>query len=261
MTDQFRAVGFDVDVARRNPLRFRPSLIEYAPYPEAIEYIWRLIGYVFPFRDPAAFPAIDSPVLTSNLGIFDRYCKEAVELIQSRFLNGDSQINISFVDGRVEANFVPKEVTRGFSTTFRQFYGKAEPARFKSVHGLLCQVAKEAWGEQGDDWEQLMLWNKVECQLRSASLKVLVGRRLRQETGDTEPVADDYPPYPEKLISLYISADLIHWDRQRDELNALTSTPFDEAWQRYRFEEAVAGLAHLYIGFAGVVRAVLGLAD
>jgi hypothetical protein len=54
---------------------------------------------------------------------------------------------------------------------------------------------------------------------------------------------------------------LIHWDRQRDELNALTSTPFDEAWQRYRFEEAVAGLAHLYIGFAGVVRAVLGLAD
>jgi hypothetical protein len=153
---------------------------------------------------------------------------------------------------------VTNEIARGFAVTFRQFYEQGERASFQSVHGLLAQVAGEAWDEAGNDWEQLKLWRKAHGQLRAAPLRVLVGRKLSQETGSTEPVADDHPPFPQELVSLYQYGDLLHWGRQRADLSALTATRFDEAWQRHRFHEAVAGLAHLYIGFSGVVRAVLG---
>jgi hypothetical protein len=71
---------------------------------EAAAYVWQLIGYAFPFRDPAAFPVIESPVLTSNMEILEHYCDEAVELAESQLLKGETEINVSFTDGRVPRN-------------------------------------------------------------------------------------------------------------------------------------------------------------
>ncbi len=50
----------------------------------------------------------------------------------------------------------------------------------------------------------------------------------------------------------------IHWGKRRDDLSALGVDDFNQAWARMHFFEAASGLAHLYMGFAVLVRSALG---
>jgi hypothetical protein len=59
------------------------------------------------------------------------------------------------------------------------------------------------------------------------------------------------------LISIYNYGEDIHWGDKRDQVAAWDASPFDSAWMRMACFEAMAGLAHVYLGFAQLVDAVL----
>ncbi|MGW3806652.1 hypothetical protein [Micromonospora sp. NPDC005113] len=239
-------MSFEVEASRQSPLLFQPPLIDRAPQPDAFEYVWRLLTFVFPFKDPARLPPLLESSLAPHREILNRYCQEAGHLAESQYLSGPAEVRISFEHGAVESiesSFQSKEITRGFGVTFRQFYSTQERAAFVKVHNVIAGIAKTEWGE-GEEWDQLMLWRAAHAKLQGRPLKVLVGQKLWPQS--TEQIADDYPPYPQQLISAYFYGDLIHYGDKAQDLSALRGTPFDAAWSEWRLGEAVSGLAHLY---------------
>jgi hypothetical protein len=259
----FHAVSFEIVAVEQNRLSYEPPMIEFATNPDGFYYVWQLLAFTFKLRDPRQFPRLDQKLTLNERQSLQRYGSEATDLAASQLLNGPAELTVFVNESTEEAvktSFQSKEITRGFAVSFRQFHSDGEPASFRRVHGIASRLAQDRLAES--DWRELKAWGKARSQLRGRPLKVLAGQELRRQSLWNSPqIPDDYPPYPEELISLYQYGDLIHWDRKREDLSALTATPWDHAWQQMRFLEAVAGLAHLYIGYAMVIQALFGKAD
>ena len=59
------------------------------------------------------------------------------------------------------------------------------------------------------------------------------------------------------MISTYFYAEYIHWSSKEDRADVLaerSDSPFDDAWYRMAFLRAAVGLAHVYLGYAVLVR-------
>ncbi|MEU4480789.1 hypothetical protein AB0F68_22450 [Micromonospora sp. NPDC023966] len=170
MTEQeVRFVSDEVEAYRQSGgLSFRPPLIERSPDPAGFEYWWRLLTFLFPFKDPASFPALPKQLLAPHRDILDRYCDEAVHLAESQYLNGNSEVRITVKNQgaveNIESSFPPKEIARGFQVTFRQFYSNKERAAFVNVRNAIAGVAKTQWDSSSEEWEQLALWGKAHIQ-------------------------------------------------------------------------------------------------
>ncbi len=250
-------VSFEALALEQSPLLFTPPLIERSSNPSTFEYAWRLLTFLFPFKDPANLPPLPKATLSQHRDILDRYCEEAEHLAESQYLNGDSEVRINIQGGTaesIESSFPSKEITRGFQVAFRQFYSPKERAAFINVHKVIAASAKNQWAGT-DQWDQFLLWRKAHAKLLSKTLKVLVGEKLFPNAPDLIP--DNDPPFPQQIISAYLYGDLIHYGTQAQDLSALRKTPFDRAWSEFRLADAVFGLAHLYIGFSGAIRAIL----
>ncbi|MFF0879024.1 hypothetical protein [Micromonospora aurantiaca (nom. illeg.)] len=222
-----------------------------------------MLTFLFPFKDPASFPALPKQLLAPHRDILDRYCDEAEHLAESQYLNADSEVRITVKNQgaveNIESAFPPKEISRGFQVTFRQFYSKNERAAFVNVRNVIAAAAKKEWNNASEEWEQLALWGKAQNKLLGNSLKDLTQRKLYPHS---ELITNENFPPPQPLISAFFYGDGIHYDRTHARaLSALRQTPFDNAWSELRLGEAVFGLAHLYIGFSGVVRAVQGITN
>lgn len=86
-----------------------------------------------------------------------------------------------------------------------------------------------------------------------------LGQKLRDQGRMPSGIPGEGGMSPETLISAYQYGDLIHWTDKRSVIDAVAGDPFQQAWQRLAFLEAVTGPAHLYIGFSLVVRAALNM--
>jgi hypothetical protein len=248
------AVSLDAIAVRGTLLPFPPPLIELASNKQGFKEIWQMLAFLYPFKEPESLPQLPEPALAQHREILDRYCEKAKALAQSTYLNASREIHVSPKTGDVQADAPPQDALTGFLTIFRQFYSNDEPAAFLKVHDVLVKAVVKTFGK-GDVFDELMLWRKANAQLRGHSLKVLV---VRQAWPDKTKIADDYPPYPEQLISSFMYGDYIHFGDKRNELSALRSTPWDHAWSEWRLADAIGPLAHLYIGFSGIVRAATG---
>jgi len=150
------------------------------------------------------------------------------------------------------------EIARGFTTLFRQFDAD-EAASFNQVQRILRAASENASDEhQAERLEQLTAWGRARSRLRGENLKVRLGQKLRDQGRMTSGIPGEGGMSPVTLISVYQYGDLIHWTDKRSIIEAVASDPFQHAWQRLAFLEAVTGLAHLYIGFSLAVGAAVG---
>jgi len=262
-TIQVRGRSIEVLAADHHPIGFPPPLGEHSPSPEAFESNWHLIQFVFGLPDPRDFPPFTGAIPDDLLAVLRRYSAAAVELSESAFLAHPTGVTVSVLDGgldeQIEKRFPPRENVRGFSVLFRQFYSNDEPASFKRAQGALGRLNEQAADSSVDvRRDYLKAWGRAAGKLRGFSLKLLVGKRL-QEQGQLPPGprANEHLPGPEMLISTYSYGEDIHWGRQRDQVAAYGKSEFDSAWTRMACFEAMVGLAHIYLGFAQVVDAVL----
>lgn len=260
-----RAVSFEA-LAADYPLSFPPPLAECSDNPSGFEHNWHLIQYVFNLPDPRRFPPFANIAPGRPLDILQRYSAAAKELAESTFLAHPTGMTVTVLDGgkseQIDKAFAPKENVRGFSVLFRQFHSNDESASFNAVQGVLRQLNK-----QEDDGfitirtQYLTAWARAAGKLRGFPLKVLVGKQLQaQGRWPSGPVVGEKDPTPEMLISIYNYGDDIHWGDKHERIAAWEKSPFDSAWMRMSFFEAIVGLAHIYIGFALLVDTAFGQA-
>ncbi len=223
-----------------------------------------MLEFVFGLPSPAAFPALPKTPKKTDLEAIKRYIHAAEELAQSELLNGRNEMTVHVPDEsdkqeQVETTFSSNEITRGFTVLFRQFHSKekSDPARFVRVHEILRQTNEAAEDTHvAERQRQLDAWKKARASLLQENLKVRVGQKLRSE-GRFPAVPGEGQMSPTTLISAYQYGDLIHWGDKRSTLAAIRGDPFQEAYQRMSFLDAVAGLAHVYIGFSLLVRSAI----
>jgi len=258
------ARGYEA-VALDHPLSFPPPLASHSPSPEAFQFWWHMLQYVFELPDPATFPAIPVQPTAAEARAMDRYCDAATDLAESALLSGAAEFRLSVrrhADGtfseKIQSKFASKEITRGFATLFRQFYSTEESAGFQEMQRILRRLNDEARdGAHDTRVNYLSTWGKAQGRLRRFPLKDCVeSRAMGHSTMDQTP--SEYPDVPERLIKLYNYGEYIHWAEGAETLSEWNADPFRAAHQQMRFLESIGGLAHLYMGFSLLVLAARG---
>jgi hypothetical protein len=254
----FEALAVDETV-----LAFPAPLAERGQKPESFEYWWKMLQFVADLPDPAAFPALPMPPVGQDLEALERYIAAAEEMAESSLLRGEDSATVHVADDgsgidHIDTTFTSNEIARGFTTLFRQFDAD-EAASFNQVQRILRQASESAGDEyQAERLARLTAWGRARSTLRGENLKVRVGQKLREQGRMPSGIPGEGGMSPVTLISVYQYGDLIHWTDKRSVIEAAAADPFQHAWQRLAFLEAVTGLAHLYIGFSLAVRAAVG---
>jgi hypothetical protein len=261
-----QARSFEWLATSTTKLRFPAPLASRAPDPDGFEFWWKMLEFVFALHAPEAFPPLSKPPKESDREILERFIHTAEELAESNLLSGRNEMTVNIADGgmaeSVETQFATSEITRGFTTLFRQMHSKekSDPARFVRVHEILKTTTERAKDDKADErLQQLDAWKKARASLLQENLKVRVGQKLRDEGRWPPDIPGEGGMSPQMLISAYQYGDLIHWGPQRDKLEAVKRDRFEDALQRMNFLDAAAGLSHLYMGFSLVVRGALAL--
>lgn len=261
------AVSHDA-LAAQTPLRFPPPMIEFAADGASFSYWWAMIEFAFDVNDPRSFPPLPTGTFdTKELGTLERYATKAKDLASSTIMNASDEVKISIGEGgtteEIETTSSPVDATTGFAAIFRQFYANDEEASFNVVQGILMRQAKTLSDPDADARvEELRRWGKAIGKSRSQSVEKS-GLLKLIELGEMPPLAPEEleqypdPETPEKLISTYFYGEHLHWSSKGGHAETLTDrgeSPFDDAWFRMAFLRAAVGLAHLYLGYAVLVR-------
>jgi hypothetical protein len=262
---KFTAEGAAVFLLDR-PLPFALPLNERISNEDAATFWWKQLDYVFGPPDPRSFPPLNHRLPQIDREAVERFIETAGDLAESGMLNSLDRGFSARKDDEtgeeiVQRAFGPKDLEVGMSALLRHCDSRAEKdgARFEHVHQLLLAPAAESSNEQvrAEQLRQLELWRAVIEALHARSLDQCVRDRLVAERGWK--VFDYREHYrPDYLIRVYDYGDTLHWPKKTPELAALETDEFLAAANRHSFFEAMAGLAHLYVGFGEVARTALG---
>jgi hypothetical protein len=229
------------------------------PHPrfEAKSRFWlRRLNRLFELPDPAEFPPLTLRPTPDELEVISRYLHQTALLTQSEGLNGGSGVhNTVKADGGWEVELIspPYEALTGLAGLFRQLYStdSHERASFYRVMKVLRRVSADGSKNEKRRIELLGQWSHAVGRLRAKSANALAHERI------SGAYSDGYPS-PDQMIRLFANAELLHWDEKKaSTLATHMSSPQREKNLRYRYHEAVAPLAHLFIYFAAFVRKLL----
>jgi hypothetical protein len=248
------------------PLPYRPPRIELATNPQAFEFNWNQIDFVFDLPDPRAFPPLPPGVLSSaDRKVLERYVELTRDLAQSQVINdADSGLTIRLEDytdaETVLRSFPTRELQTGFAAMLRHCDSDDDDAGFRNARTVLWQANAEAADEQtGEREETIRAWKSAIGRLHQGSLNQLLRDKLAREH---QLRILDFPEQhsPAQLLSLFNYGDLLHWGSKRDMLATAEEDEVTGADRRLAFLNAAANLAHAYIGFGVLLEAALGAA-
>jgi hypothetical protein len=246
---------------QRRPLDWETPMRERLRDPEAGDFIWCRLQYVFRLPDPRAFPALDISWTADEREILTRFIKQAERLADATLMGADDAVTINIADDGqsedIDARLSAHDVTIGFMAALRQCYVHDEDASFAKVRKLLTSRLRE----RGDDelLDVLKQWRKAHARLDGKTLEELVQERMVEEQ-QMPPEIVQAPASPRQLFAAFWSGDMIHWGHKRGDLKALQRNPVQAALSDLTTREAAVDFAHLYAGFAVLVRSALGQA-
>lgn len=258
---KFTAASFEV-YSQETEVGFDPPLSHLASCPASFEFYWKMIQYVFGLPDPNALRPVSNPDFGDDTLIrLRRYCSAARELASGEFVCSSGGFKVSFgPEGEsIQADFGSKELLRGFSVLFRQFYSDSEPASFSGVRGLLWQLAASDETEVGDALREfLSSIHRAEKRLRRRTINVEVGKKaiVRGQMGGSAVPLESLPE-PERLISAFFYGDLIHFGDKAEVLSLYSDCDFSDANHRLALGQSLLGLAHVYMCLAVAIEALL----
>ena len=255
------AVSFEA-MALNQPLHFPPPMIALAKNPNAFDYQWHLIQYVFDVADPTTFGTLDGDFTDDETYILQRYVKTAEKLAGTTMLTEqDEALTLSFDNTTgeqfVETNRAEPDIEAGFVSIFRQFYLPSDDASFARVQRMLREHAIAAG--QGDSVAALQRWAHAVRTTHRQSLRKSVFIKLADE-GKVHTTPEELEMFPDRetpraLIDRFLYTEHAHWDAEKaGALEARPADPFRDATERFDFIGGAIGLAHLYIGHAELAR-------
>ena len=261
---EIKAVAFSA-LVQKHPLAWESPMRELMQNPEAADFVWRRLQYVFALDDPRAFPRVDLDWGDDEERL-RRFVYHGRTLAQTSLLGAGDNVRITQADfmspERVDSEVSPPDVTVGFMTLLRQCYSNDEDASFARVRNALKRQLHAAGC---DDLVAIVhTWQRAHANLLNTGLEELVQEGLR-ENGvipgprhgpDSMIVRDQAPPH-ELLLTFWYS-DQIHWGKRRSALAVLQRDPFLAALSDLQTRAAALDFAHLYIGFAVLVEHALG---
>jgi hypothetical protein len=236
-------------------LPFPPPMIELASSPEAFEFHWRTLDYVFELADPREFPPLTEALDTDETAVVERYVRTARDLARSGVVNATGEgIEVRIADVTDEEDITLQLSDRdrqfGFAVLLRHAHSPNERAAFHKVANILWRAADGETDQHRDHRQHLLKqWRKAVGHLQQKSLNQLLREKLADEEG-FEVLAYDEPDSPSFLLSAFDYGDLLHWDSKRDVVSAWEEEEFTGGDRRLAFLSAAAALAHVYIGFA-----------
>ena len=120
--------------------------------PDAGDFVWRRLQYVFRLPDPHAFPALGIVWSSDELAILTRFVEHAETLAGTSLLGADDGVTVRLADDglseEVGARFSDADVTTGFATLLRQCYMPDEEASFSRVRKVMAPGCMP-WGTPG----------------------------------------------------------------------------------------------------------------
>jgi hypothetical protein len=237
------------------PLPFPVPMASTAPRPEAFEFNWRSLDYVFGLADPARFGRLGAQLSAEDKRVVDRYVRCARDLAASAVMNTVSDgMNVDIADSGegedLTTAFPERDRQIGFSTLLRQCDSPSEQAPFKRVADILWRASQESQDGGGDSHEQIIAsWRRASGRLHARSLNQLVREKLAREE-QLEILDYEEEHAPNFLLSAFQYGDLIHWDEKRAVLETWDQDEYTASHRRLAFLAAAVGIAHIYIGFA-----------
>jgi hypothetical protein len=129
------------------PLPFQPPMFDHCSSPEAFEFYWRILDYVFGLEDPRAFPPLSPPLPEAESAIVARYIRTTQDLAASAVVNA---IDESFVvniadetdDETIKLTLSERDRQVGFAALLRHCDSVKEDASFHAVASLLTEAAE-----------------------------------------------------------------------------------------------------------------------
>lgn len=246
-------------------LSFELPMSEAVRNRDGFLFWWKQLDYIFALDDPRAFPALEAD-LGDDARAVKRFVETARELAETAGLNAVDRGLFVRIDDEtdreksVDVNLGRKESQLGLSGLLRHCDSKAakDGARFQRIHELLATAAEQTTDEavRAEQLRQLEAWREAVELLHSRSVDQCVRDSLVAEKGWR---AFEYREHyrPDYLIRVYDYGDLLHWGQQTAELAELEADEFLAAYNRLAFLAAIAGLAHVYIGFGELARAAV----
>jgi hypothetical protein len=244
------------------PLDWEPPMRELLRDPEAADFVWRRLQYVFKLPDPRAFPALGISWTSDELQMLQRFITQAERLAEASLIGAEDRITIDIADDGqsedIDAQVSPPDLTFGFVALFRQCYVHDEDASFAKVRKLLqTRLHERSEAEQVDVIKQ---WRKAHAKLDGNTLEELAQERMVAE-GQMPPEIVQAPASPRHLFEAFWSGDQMHWGNKRRALKVLQRDPVSGALADLTARQALVDFAHLYIGFAVLVSHALGQAS
>lgn len=263
-TIEIQAVAFSGLIQER-PLAWEPPMRELMQKPEAANFVWRRLQYVFELEDPRAFPRVDIDWGDDEERL-RRFVEHGRTLAQTSLLGAGDNMRITQADfmspEQVESDVSPPDVTVGFMVLLRQCYANDEDASFARVRNALKRHLHAAGRD--DLVAVVQRWQRAHADLLNMGLEERVQERLREDGvipgplhgTDTMIARDEGPPH--ELLLTFWYGDQIHWGKRRSELAVLQRDPFIAGLSDVQTRAAALDFAHLYIGFAVLVEHALG---
>lgn len=240
------------------PLSFPPPLAQFSSDGgKAIGHHWEKLTYVFGLPNPAEFPSL--PVPAEDRQLIAHFIRISRQLAGYSVINDNHELRVTSGGGewRVEATIPTAEAFAGTSVALRQLHSGQEEASFDKVKGRLFQAIAKLPEEQRESTRAtLTKWAIARADLMNHTLDTLVCRKATNAKADDPVSFRDIRP--EELIATYNYGGTIHFGKHRDTLVDLLSDPTRESYHSFACITSIAGLSHLYFGFAVLLQSALG---
>jgi hypothetical protein len=241
--------------------------------PEAGEFVWRRLQYVFDtLDDPAAFAVAPKGLTDDELVVLARFVSQAERLAGTAFIAADDEVTINFGDDGEEDQILKRlsdeDVTAGHMVFLRQCYADHEEASFSKARKLV-ERGLHAAGETAA-LDQVKAWRKAHARIRNQTIEELVQERMVAEKlmpsdvvapdGETHSAIIRAPASPAEMLRTFWYGDQIHWGKHREALAAVQADPFSAGMWEIHARQAAADLAYFYLGYAVVLERALAAA-
>lgn len=268
-TQRVRAVSFSALIQDRL-LPWPTPMRELLKAPEAGDFVWRRLHYVFSLEDPRAFPMVALALTDDEEAVLRRFVAQAGRLAGTALLGADDSVTISIPDDGVadegiDSDLSDPDVTAGHMLFVRQCFADEEEASFSKARKILERRLHEAGEEQAI--QVLASWRKAHARLRNQALEELVQERMVSDglmpadtvgpDGRTHSAIVRAPASPRELLQTLWYGDQMHWGKHRHALSAIQTDPFAEAMWEMAARQASSDLSHFYLGFALLLEAAL----
>jgi hypothetical protein len=178
---EIEAVAFSALVQERE-LAWEPPLRDLMQKPEAAEFVWRRLQYVFDLDDPRAFPRVDLDWGDAEERL-RRFVAHGRTLAQTSLLSAGDNVRITQADSmspvHAESDVSPPDVTVGFMTLLRQCYANDEEASFARVRNALKRRLRAAG--RADLLAIAQRWQQAHADLLNKGLEERVQERLHED--------------------------------------------------------------------------------